>query len=145
MSEPLFEPDDRRLGIFDGVSTQLIRTRNHHDRNPKTACSFDLGVGRRSTRVFGDEHVDLLAREKRRFRLPVEWTATEQQPNIGRQRDIAGWINGAGDVVMMRPRGESTKVEAANHQTTTPSLPSHPLSPSTPHPHDPPSPAHPLL
>src|SRR5258708_40308629 len=113
MSEPLFEPDNSRLGTFEGVSTQLIRTRNHHDRNPKTACSFDLGVGRRSTRVFGDEHVDLLAREKRRFRLPVEWTATEQQPNIGRQRDISGWIDGAREVVMMGPRRKGAKLESA--------------------------------
>src|SRR5258708_39369730 len=116
MSEQLFEPDNSRLGTFEGVSTQLIRTRNHHDRNPKTACSFDLGVGRRSTRVFGDEHVDLLAREKRRFRLPVEWTATEQQPNIGRQRDISWRIEGARSVVMMRPRRTGASFARAHRE-----------------------------
>src|ERR1700688_4847745 len=113
MSEPLFKPDHGRLGTFDGVSIRLVRTRNHHNRNSKVARGFDLGVGGRSARVFRDQHFDVLAPEKGRFRLPVEWTATEQQPYIGRQRDIAGRVDGARDVVMMRSPRERAKLEAA--------------------------------
>src|SRR5216683_180150 len=119
MSQPLFEPDGSPLGIFDGVSTQFIRTRNHHNWNPKTPRCFDLRVGRCSARVFGDEHFDLLTLEKGRFCASVEGTATEQQPNIGRQRDIARRIDRAREIVMMWTLGEGAKLRTAKTQKNT--------------------------
>ena len=103
MSKPLFEPDHGRLGIFDRLSTQFMRTRNHHNRNSKTARRFDFRVGRRSTRVLGDEYVDPLALEQHRLRLRIEGTAPSQQLDMGRPRDIIGRVDRARDVVMTRP------------------------------------------
>ena len=45
MRTPLFEPGHGRLGIFDGVSTQFLRTRNHHNQYSKTARCFDFHIG----------------------------------------------------------------------------------------------------
>jgi hypothetical protein len=116
MSEPLFEPGNSGFGTFDGVSIRLGRTRNHHDRDAKPARGFDLGVGRRAAGVFRDEKIDFLALKKRRFRLPVEGPASEQQPDIGRQRDIARRVDRAGDVVMMRRGCEGAQLEAAKRE-----------------------------
>src|SRR5260370_35947319 len=80
------------------------------------ARGFDLGVGRRSAGVFRDEQINLLALEKGRFRFSVEGAATRQQPEIGRQRDLAGRVDGAGNVVMMRPVRESAQFEAAKRE-----------------------------
>ena len=116
MSEPLFEPGNSGFGTFDGVSIRLVRTRNHHNRNPEPARGFDLGVGRRSAGVFRDEQINLLALEKRRFRRQVEGAATGQQPEIGRQSDIAGRVDRARDVVMMRRACEGAKLQAAKRE-----------------------------
>jgi len=62
MSELIFKPEYGRLRAFEGMSTRLVRSRNHHDGDAKMARRFDLCVGRRPARVFGDEHFDLLAR-----------------------------------------------------------------------------------
>src|SRR5260370_36235758 len=119
MSKKRFEPNHGRLGIFDGMAAQFGWTRHRHDRNPKLAGGLDLGVGRRSARVFGDEYIDLLVREKRRFRLQVEGAATGQQFDIGRQRDVAGRVDGARNVMMMRVACESAKLQASERQKNT--------------------------
>ena len=80
------------------------------------ARGFDLGVGRRSAGILGDEYIDLLLREKRRFRLDVEGAATGQQFHIGRQRDVAGRIDRTRNVVMMRTAREGIKLQAAERQ-----------------------------
>ena len=97
MSKPPSEPAHGRLGIFDGVATQFMRTRNHHNRNSKTARSFDFRVGRRAARILGDEHIDLLALEQHRLRLWIEGTAPSQQLDVGRQRDIIRRVDRACD------------------------------------------------
>jgi hypothetical protein len=116
MSELMFKPEYGRLRAFEGMSTRLVRSRNHHDGDAKMARRFDLCVGRRPARVFGDEHFDLLAREKRRFRFSVEGTTIVKQPDIGRQRDVTRRIDGAGDVVMMGRARESTELKAAKRE-----------------------------
>ncbi len=83
------------------------------------ARGFDLGVGRRSAGILGDEYIDLLLREKRRFRLDVEGAATGQQFHIGRQRDVAGRIDRTRNVVMMRTAREGIKLQAAERQENT--------------------------
>ena len=55
MSEPLFEPGNSGFGTFDGVSIRLVRTRNHHNRNPEPARGFDLGVGRALGELVGND------------------------------------------------------------------------------------------
>src|ERR1700737_3742588 len=113
MSELMFKPEYGRLRAFESMSTRLVRSRNHHDGDAKMARRFDLWVGRRPARVFGDEHFDLLAREKRRFRFSVEGTTIVKQPDIWRQRDVTRRIDGAGDVVMMGRARESPELKGA--------------------------------
>lgn len=119
MSEPLFEPNHGHFGVFQRLSTQFVRTRNHHNRNSTMARRFDLGVGCASAGVLGYEYIDVLAREKCRFCLPVERAATEQQPDIWRQRDIARRIDGPREVGMMRPPRKGAKLEAAKREENT--------------------------
>ena len=112
MSEPLFEPGDGSLGILYGQSARFMRTRNHHDRNPKLAGGFDLRIGRSSPRVLGNKHIDLLLPEECRLGSPVEGASVKQQPDMWRQRDIFGRVDRARDIMMMRSLCEGTKLEA---------------------------------
>ena len=52
MSELLFEPAGRALGIIHGIAVRFIRTPDHDHRNSKPARGLDLAVGRRTPRVF---------------------------------------------------------------------------------------------
>ena len=56
MSELMFKPEYGRLRAFEGVSTRLVRSRNHHDGDAKMARRFDLcvGVARRNHDGRGD-------------------------------------------------------------------------------------------
>jgi hypothetical protein len=119
MSQPLFEPDSSPLGIFDGVSAQFMWTRNHHDRNSKLARCFDLRIGRRSARVFGNKHINLLLPEKCRLSPPVERSSVKHQPDIGRQRDIVRRVDRAREIVMMWTLGEGAELDAAKTQKNT--------------------------
>ncbi len=112
MSEPLFEPGDGSLGILYGLSARFMRTRNHHDRNPKLAGGFDLRIGRSSPRVLGNKHIDLLLPEECRLGSPVEGASVKQQPDMWRQRDIFGRVDRARDIMMMRSRCEGAKLGA---------------------------------
>jgi hypothetical protein len=112
MSKLVFKPADGAPGIFQGVSAQLMRTRNHHDWNSKLARCLDLRVGRRSAGILGNQQFDLLLLEQCRLCLHVERTSAKYQPDIGRKRDIIRRVDRPCDIVMVRTPGESAEFEA---------------------------------
>ena len=79
MSELLIQPHDRALGIFNGKSVQFMRTRDHHDGYAKLARRRDLGIGRRTARVLGDQAVDILIDDQPlRWPIPLTGYGTDQ-------------------------------------------------------------------
>jgi len=113
MSKLLFQPLGGALGIVQGMSVRLIRTRDHHNGNAEPARRRDLRVGCRTSRIFGDKHVDLLVHEERRFGLLVEGTPVEYQPDIARQRDTLRGVDHACDIMMVRTGCEGAEFETA--------------------------------
>ncbi len=113
MSELLFQPLGRTLGIIQEMSVRLIRTRDHHNGNAEPARRRDLRIGCRTSRIFGDKQVDLLVHEECHFGLLVEGTPIEYQPDIARQHDTVRRIDHACDIVMARTGGEGAEFETA--------------------------------
>src|SRR5260370_13141871 len=113
MSKPLFQSLGGALGIVQGMSVRLIRTRDHHNGNAESARRRDLRVGCRTSRIFGDKHVDLLVHEERRFGLLVEGTPIEYQPDIARQQDTLRRVDHACAIVMVKSGCEVDEVETA--------------------------------
>jgi len=122
MNKLLFEPRDGSFGILHGVSGRFMRARNHHDGNAKRARCVDLGIGRSTAGVLGNNKIDVLALKEFGFGCYIEGAAAEQKPDIGRQRDIVGRIDGAGDVVMMGARCEGAELLPAEAQENTTGL-----------------------
>jgi hypothetical protein len=112
--EQAFEPVQRGVRIGERRAGGLVRAFDHDDGNSEGSRGGDLGVGFGAARVLGDEHVDALALHECVLSFEVEWRALSDESDAWRQCDVAGGIDGAGDVVMLWSRCEGGQLQAAD-------------------------------
>ena len=113
MSKPLLQPPGSGLRVVHDVPVRFMRPRDHHDRDAKLARGRDLRIGRRPTRILGDQHVDPFLLEKRGLGWFIEGTSVVYQADIARQQVGFRRIDHAREIVMVRARSEGAEFEAA--------------------------------
>ncbi len=115
-----FQPGDGFIGAVHDVASGFFRPCDHDDRQAKVARRFDLGVGRSTSGILGDDDVDLLVFQQTGLAGTIKRSPRLQEANVGRQDFLLRRIDGARDVVMLRRRREGVQVEtpqAEKHPT----------------------------
>ena len=99
------------VDVVQRLRFRRLRPPHDHHLDPEQARRLDLGIGRASAAVLGDEDLDLLVPHQREFVLERERPAREDQPAIGERARLGRRIDRPNDVAVLRRAGEGGELE----------------------------------
>ena len=86
---------------------------DHHHGNAEPPRGRDLRIGRSAAGVLGNDEGDALLDQEVVLLRVVERPAIIDEANIRRQDDVAGRVDRASDVMMLRSRGKRRELQPA--------------------------------
>lgn len=95
---------DRRQCVFDGLDSEHSGRRraiDYYHLNTKLAGRHDLGIGRRSAAVLGDDHIDAMRFQQGDFTFYIEGAAIENVLRMGDDKSGLDRIDAADKIEML--------------------------------------------
>ncbi len=106
-----FQPGKSAACVCNWYTSGLERPRDHHDGNAECARCCDLRICRGATRVLRHDQFDAFGFKQRALCGFVEWSACEDEADIGRQAHFTRGIDRTGDVIVLRRGCEGTDLK----------------------------------